>query len=108
MFLLDYIIPFTLLGLAGIFPNPLRNKKSFILGITLGSFLRYLSHAFSGVIVWSYYADLAGFNPWLYSFVIYNLPYMAASFALCIVIGLIFFERKIFTYHLDEFNSISQ
>ncbi len=100
MFILDYILPFTLLGLAGIFSNPLKSKKSFILGITLGSFLRYLSHGISGVLIWSYYAGLAGMNPWFYSFVAYNLPYMLSSYALCLIVGIILFKREVWSYNL--------
>jgi thiamine transporter len=101
MFILDYILPFTLLGLAGIFKNGLTNRKSFILGISLGSLLRYISHGISGVLIWDYYAGLAGMNPWFYSFIAYNLPYMAASYAFCLIIGLILFNRKVWSYNLD-------
>jgi len=101
MFVLDYILPFTLLGLAGLFTNGLKNKKAFIIGISLGSLLRYLSHGVSGVLVWGYYANLAGMNPWFYSFIAYNLPYMAASYVFCLVIGLILFNRNIWNYNLD-------
>lgn len=100
MFLLDYGVAFTVLGFAGLFKNALTDRKSFILGIALGSFLRYLSHSFSGVLIWSYYADLANMNPWFYSFIAYNLPYMAASFIFCLVVGLVFFERKLLNYNL--------
>ena len=96
VFLLDYVVPFTALGVAGMFGNALHDKKDFVLGIALGSFLRYVSHGFSGVLVWSYYAEELGLNPWLYSFVLYNLPYMAGSFVLCVVLGLLLHKRNIF------------
>jgi thiamine transporter len=102
MFFLDYILPFTLLGLAAIFKNPLSKKKSFIMGISLASFLRYLSHGVSGVLVWAYYAELAGLNPWVYSFFAYNLPYMLASYVFCLVIGLLLYDRGIWNYQLQE------
>jgi len=102
MFFLDYILPFTLLGLAGVFKNPLKSKTSFILGISLGSLLRYLSHSVSGVLIWSYYAELANMNVYLYSFVAYNLPYIAASYAFCLVIGIILYDRNVWSYGLTE------
>jgi len=102
MFMLDYILPFTLLGLAGIFKDPLKRKSSFILGISLASFLRYLSHGISGVLIWDYYASLAGMNPFFYSFIAYNLPYMLASYALCLIVGLILYDRNVWSYGLNE------
>ncbi|MBN2540484.1 MAG: energy-coupled thiamine transporter ThiT [Bacilli bacterium] len=98
---LDYIVPFALLGLAGMFKNPLSNHWSFIGGIALGSFLRYLSHGMSGVLVWYTYAEAIGVNPWLYSFVLYNLPYMAASFVFCLILGLLLYKRGIWEYNLN-------
>ena len=98
---LDYLMPFALLGLAGIFKNPLTNKKSFIAGIALGSFLRYLCHGMSGVLVWYTYAQALNMNAWFYSFIAYNLPYMAASFAFCLILGLLPYNRKIWSYGLD-------
>lgn len=100
--LLDYIVPFTLLGLAGVFKNPFQNKRNFIYGIALGSFIRYLSHSISGVFVWYTYANELGLNPWFYSFIAYNLPYMAASFVFCLVIGLLLYRRNLWNYNLND------
>ncbi|HPJ24163.1 MAG TPA: energy-coupled thiamine transporter ThiT, partial [Bacillota bacterium] len=55
----------------------------------------------SGVIVWYTYADAIGVDPWLYSFVLYNLPYMAASFAFCLILGLIPYKQKLWSYGLN-------
>lgn len=97
----DYIIPFTLLGLAGLFKDPFTKPKSFVLGIALGSFLRYLCHGLSGVVVWGNFAAAWGIdNVWFYSYVFYNLPYMAASFGLCILIGLALYRRKVWSFGL--------
>ncbi len=98
-FLLDYIVPFILLGFAGVFRNALTNRSQFILGMALGSFLRYLSHGFAGVVFWKDYVP-EGMNYWFYSFIAYNLPYMAASFVFCLAIGLILFERGILNTNL--------
>jgi len=88
----DYIFAFSALGIAGIFKkNALSSTPSFILGILLGGFLRYIFHGLSGVIFFSSFAG--DFNPWFYSFIVYNLPYMAASIVLTIIIGLSIKDR---------------
>ena len=75
--LLDYIMAFTVLGLAGIF-----RKKGFagwIGGIALAVVLRFVCHFLSGVVVWKSFGELwNGFstdNTFLYSF-LYNGSYM--------------------------------
>ncbi len=88
----DYALAFTVLGVAGIFKDGLQDAKSFVLGILLGGFLRYIVHSFAGVIFWGQYAP-EGMSVYYYSFIIYNLPYMAASVALCLVVGLILRDR---------------
>ena len=98
--LLDYVIPFTLLGLAGIFKDPLKKPTSFIAGIALGSVLRYLVHGISGVVIWGEFAAAFDMDPWFYSFIFYNLPYMASSFGLCLLIGLALYKRSVWDYRL--------
>ncbi|MDY0318141.1 MAG: energy-coupled thiamine transporter ThiT [Candidatus Izemoplasmatales bacterium] len=99
VYLLDYLIPFTLLGLAGIFKGAINNLKPFVLGMILAAFIRYLSHGISGVLIWgsytSWFNETYGTNvsPFIYSFVVYNLPYMAASLLICILVGIIIFKR---------------
>ena len=75
--LLDYIIAFTVLGIAGLF----REKKTggAIAGIVLAVFLRFLVHVISGVVIWHSFGSLwEGFstdNEILYS-LLYNGAYM--------------------------------
>lgn len=90
--LTDYILPFTLLGLAGCFRNVefTKNAKTnlviaAILGTLLVTLLRYLSHIVSGAVIWyaldlEWYADdpthiVHRYGAWLFS-VIYNGGYM--------------------------------
>ena len=90
--LTDYIIPFTLLGLGGIFRDCkfTGNKNTdLIIAAALGALLvtavRYVSHIISGVVVWyeldlEWYADdpthiVNLYGPWMFS-VIYNGIYM--------------------------------
>ncbi len=90
--LTDYIIPFTLLGLGGIFRSvKFTGKKetdliiAAALGAALVTGLRYVSHIVSGAVVWyeldlQWYADdpthiVNLYGPWAFS-AIYNGIYM--------------------------------
>jgi len=68
--LLDYIIPFTGLGFAGIF----RRKSAGwqISGIFLVLFFRFICHYISGVFVWGQWTESSA---WIYSLT-YNGSYM--------------------------------
>lgn len=75
--LLDYLVAFTVLGLAGCFRK--KGLPGWISGISLAVGLRFLCHFLSGVVIWNSFGDLwEGFsteNTYLYSFV-YNGCYM--------------------------------
>lgn len=83
--LLDYVVAFGLLGLAGLF-----NKS--IIGIFTGVFVgilgRFASTVLAGVIIWASYAP-EGMNPWVYS-ILYNgaylLPEVIISFFFVIIL----------------------
>lgn len=99
-YLLDYPIAYGVVGLSGIFKNQPEKLGRFLSAMVFGSFLRYLSHGFSGIIFFSEYALMEGKEPWFYSFILYNLPYMAASMGLCLVVGSILWKRKLFQKNL--------
>lgn len=98
----DYILAFGVLGLTGLFKNSGKKVGVFVFGIIFACFLRYICHSLSGVIFFKEYAE-AWFseNPssfaygsvFLYSFVIYNGPYMLASTIGCVVFGLLIHRR---------------
>lgn len=75
--LIDYLLAFTVLGLAGLFRN--NGLKGWILGIVLAVALRLFMHFLSGVIIWHSFGELwGGFfteNSVLYS-LLYNGAYM--------------------------------
>ena len=81
--LFDYIVAFTLLGLAGIFNRfKLKPIVSVICGILFVCILRYISHILSGAVVWYEITKLGGWNDyvqtvgmWTYSLV-YNIKFM--------------------------------
>ena len=85
--LLDYILPFTLLGLGGIFRKAFENKPvlAAIFGALLVTVIRYVCHTVAGVVVWyeldlEWYADdpthiVNLYGPWMFS-IIYSAIYM--------------------------------
>lgn len=77
-FLLDYPVPYGLLGLAGLIPG------QPVLAALFGIFLRFVSHVVSGVAFFASYAP-AGESPWVYS-VVYNGSYLLPDFVICAVI----------------------
>jgi thiamine transporter len=81
--LLDYVLPFLVLGLAGLFRK--KGIPGYLLGIVLVLSLRFVSHILSGVFIFHSAGVLwEGFsteNEWLYSF-IYNATYMLPEIAL--------------------------
>lgn len=61
--LLDYLLAFTVLGLAGIFRNIIKHDGAAVtLGCLVAGLLRYLCSFLSGWILWGAYAD-ANFSP---------------------------------------------
>ncbi|NLJ74686.1 MAG: energy-coupled thiamine transporter ThiT [Firmicutes bacterium] len=85
----DYPLPFALLGAAGFI------KESRLLGVFVGSFLRYITHVISGVVFFGEYAP-EGTPALLYS-MSYNAPYLVVEVILvAIVIHLLSKRREIF------------
>ena len=88
---LDYLIPFTVLGFAGAFA-----KKGYVgtlAGISLVFVLRFVSHLFSGAILFGIpekWADKFS-NVWLYS-AAYNGSYMLPELVITLVAAAIIFR----------------
>lgn len=90
--LLDYILPYLLVGFAGVF-RPLYIKSEtktgkillLLAGTVLGGLLKFLSHYLAGVIFWAdpsnFAWDLNSMNPYLYCFV-YNIAFIGPSIVL--------------------------
>ncbi len=91
--LLDYILPFTLLGTAGIF---CRNKQRLgievvVAGVFVATLLRFMCHFMGGAIVWYEITKEGQWNEyvqkvgmWTYSFV-YNISYVGPDGAMAII-----------------------
>ena len=96
--LLDYILAFGLLGIAGFFNKDL---KSALFGTTLAMLLRYLCHFLSGWLIFYMYAP-EGQAPWLYS-LIYN-AFMIPEIIITLPIVAILYKRVIEKHLLDTTN----
>ncbi len=74
MILLDYVLAFTLLGLASAIARPFGNK---LVGVAVGTavvcFIRFMCSFLSGVLIWGNLSD--GLPAWTYSLT-YNGSYM--------------------------------
>ena len=74
--LLDYPLPFMLLGIAGSFKNT-------YLGCSTAVFLRFTAHVLSGVIFFAEYAGNQ--SPWIYS-IVYNGSYLLPELLITLLI----------------------
>ena len=88
--LLDYVLPFIVLGLASLFPNIKIGRFSFsnlYTGITVCMFMKYASHVLAGVYFWFPEGEAAGsLAAWIYSAWTYNLGYNLATYIAAIII----------------------
>lgn len=89
----DYIVAFSVLGVAGLFHNM---KGGFFWGTVVGSVARFLCHYVTGATVWAEYMPDTFFGmtmttPWFYSF-LYNGSFIAVDMALCLVVGALVYK----------------
>lgn len=84
--LLDYLIAFTVLGLAPLFAKPFKNNR--VVGATVGAilagFLRFICSFLSGWLLWGSYAP-EGTGAFVYS-LSYNSAYMVPDIIILAVI----------------------
>ena len=84
--LISSAAPLTVLIISLVFNNYVKKGKIifFELGIIVGAFARYIIHGISGMLLWE--------STFMYSFIIYNLPYLGISTLLCLIVGLFVFK----------------
>lgn len=94
---LDYLVPYTLLGLCGVFAPKRRRLdashpysfRTFFAGMAFVILLRFVCHFLSGVVLFS---EWALFEPsWLYS-ICYNAAYLLPDLILCMLAGALVFR----------------
>lgn len=83
----DYLLAFTVLGLAGIVK---RNKYAPFIGTLIGGGARFLVHYVVGATVWAAYMPenfmgMSMTSPWFYS-LIYNLLYMLPNILITLAV----------------------
>ena len=92
--LFDYIVPFTVLGLAGLFHKMKLTKNTEIniyIGIISVVLLRFLCHFITGVAIWGQWAP-EGMGKYLYS-LLYNGGFLTLDFAICIICAILMFRK---------------
>ena len=92
---LDYILAFTVLGLAGLFRR--KGIPGMVCGIVMVCVLRFLVHFVSGVVLWANYEQFMAFGvewinrPVLYS-ICYNGAYMLPETILTVIGAVLLFQ----------------
>lgn len=93
--LLDYILAYTVIGLAGMFRK--KGTVGILGGIALVCTLRFVVHFLSGILLWTNYEEFIAFGatwfnrPVLYS-ICYNGVYMLPETVLTVVVAAILFH----------------
>lgn len=83
--LLDYLLAFTPLGLAGLFTRSKLGMKGMYLGTLLGCLGRFIVHYIAGVTLWAEYAPEEFTSASAYSLV-YNGSYMLGCTILALIL----------------------
>ncbi len=88
--LLDYVLAFSLIGIADLFAKLCGQKRlvGYCIGAVAVCLLRFLCSFLSGILLYGSYAP-EGMNIWLYS-LIYNSSYMLPNAVLTAVLAVIF------------------
>ena len=90
----DYVLPFTLLGLAGLFKDLklLKNTElACYIGLALSVVLRFVCHYITGVVIWGQWAE--GMSAALYSF-LYNGAYLGVDLIICLAASFLMLRHK--------------
>lgn len=86
--LLDYVLAFGLLGIAGLFK---KNLPGVVLGCVTGVAGRFMSSVISGAVLFAEYAP-EGQSPWVYS-LIYQATYMVPELIISVVVLVLLFTK---------------
>ncbi len=93
-FVLDYIVGFGVLGLAGLFGKMKNQKLGLAAGVAVACAARFTASVLSGVMFYAAYAEGTGMSPLVYS-IWYNGSYMLPNMIICVVVGLIVGPRVV-------------
>ena len=89
----DYILAYSVLGLAGLFH---RGRYGFFIGALVGGIARFLVHFVVGATVWAEYMPDSFFgmtmtSPWLYS-ALYNGSFIALDIIIVLIAGAVMYK----------------
>ena len=93
--LFDYAVPFTVLGLTGIFMRAEKIKSPEIrayAGMAATVFVRFLCHFITGVAIWGQWAP-DGMGKYLYS-LLYNGGFLLPDLIICIASAVLMFRKS--------------
>ena len=93
--LFDYVVPFTVLGLSGIFMkcSSIRTEEvRAYIGMAATVVVRFLSHFITGVVIWKQWAP-EGMGKYPYSF-LYNGSFLGVDFAILLVIAVLMLRKN--------------
>lgn len=93
--LFDYVVPFTVLGLSGIFMkcSSIRTEEvRAYIGMAATVVVRFLCHFITGVVIWKQWAP-DGMGKYLYSF-LYNGSFLGVDFAILLVIAVLMLRKN--------------
>lgn len=83
--LFDYVVPFTVLGLAGAFIGKLGGRnREYIIGTSVTVLARFLCHFITGVYIWGQWAP-DGMGKYIYS-LLYNGGFLGLDFAILLAV----------------------
>ena len=94
--LCDYLIPFTMLGIAGIFKENKIFKNEELgcyVGLGVAVLIRFVCHLITGVAVWGQWVP-EGMGKFLYSF-LYNGAYLGVDLVLCLLVAVIMLRNGV-------------
>ena len=84
--LLDYMIPYSVLGLASLFPK-IKSISNIYVGIFACILIKYCSQVLSGVYFWFPQGEAAGSGvAWIYSAWTYNLGYNLVTLVVALIL----------------------
>lgn len=93
--LFDYVVPFTILGLSGVFMkcSSIRTEEvRAYIGMAATVVVRFLCHFITGVVIWKQWAP-EGMGKYLYSF-LYNGSFLGVDFAILLVIAVLMLRKN--------------
>ena len=101
--LLDYVVPYTLIGLAGMFKGRVKEPRTaLVLGIVVTFLLRLACHFITGWWIWdALWPNEFGWAGPIYS-IAYNGSYMAAEIVLTSVVAWILYSTPLKRYFDGE------